>query len=222
MQPYDQPTRYYSTAIGVRSGLLAKVAGLLAFAMVFTAGGALVGTAAPGLGLPAMIVALVLSFVLAFVREVPLLNLGVMYLLTTLIGVGLGGIISHYIAAGAGVVVVQAAGTTVLMTIGLSAYALVTRRDFSGLGSWLFFGLLALLAAMIVGIFVGGGLLQFGIGLVGAVLFSLYLIYDVQRARVAADTLPNAIMLAVSIYLDVINLFLMLLRIFGFAGNSRD
>lgn len=219
-QPYDIP--YAGQATAARSGLLGKVAGLLAFSMAFTAVGALVGLRAPMLGMPALIGVLILSFVVSLARNVSGLNLILLYTLTTLMGVGLGGIIVVYVQAGAGAIVVQAAGTTALLTLGLSTYALTTKRDFSGLGSKLFLALIGLIAASVVGIFVQATILQMAIGLGGAILFSLYLIYQIQQARYVEDTLGNAIIVAVGIYLSVINLFLSLLRIFtGFSGGRN-
>lgn len=219
--PYD--VQYYSGARTLtRSGLLAKVAGLLAFSMAFTAVGGLVGVELPGLALPALIGVLILSFVVSLARNVAGLNLILLYTLTTLMGVALGGIIDVYLQAGAGTVVVEAGGTTALLTVGLSAYALTTKRDFSGLGSKLFLALLGLIAVSIVSIFVHATMLEILIGLAGSILFSVYLIYEVQQARFVEDTLPNAIVLAVGIYLSIINLFLSLLRLFTGVSGSRN
>jgi modulator of FtsH protease len=216
--PYELP--YLGSATAAKSGLLAKVAGLLAFSMAFTAAGAVVGLRIPEISFLAIIGVLVLSFVLGFARNVAGLNLILMYTLTTLMGIGLGGILDVYLSAGAGVVVVQAAGTTGLLTVGLAAYALTTKRDFSNLGGKLLVALIALIAASIVGIFVQATILQMVIGFAGAVLFSLYLIYQIQMTRYAEDTLPNAIILAVGIYMSIVNLFLSLLRIFSIAGGG--
>jgi FtsH-binding integral membrane protein len=218
--PYD--VRYYSGAGALtRSGLLAKVAGLLAFSMAFTALGGLVGVRAPGLALPAMIGVLILSFVVSLARNVGGLNLILMYALTALMGVALGGIVDVYLQAGAGAIVVEAGATTALLTFGLSAYALTTKSDFSGLGSKLFLALLGLIAASVVGIFVHATILEIAIGLGGAIIFSLYLVYEVQRARFVEDTLPNAIIVAVGIYLSIINLFLSLLRLMTALQSGR-
>jgi modulator of FtsH protease len=218
---FDIP--YYSTATtAARSGLLAKVAGLLAFSMAFTAVGAVVGVQFPGLGLPAMIGALILSFVIGFARKVQGLNLILMYTLTALMGVGLGGIIEAYLAAGAGAVVVEAGGTTALLTLGLSVYALTTKTDFSSLGSKLFLAVLGLIAVSIVSIFVQATILEIVIGLAGSIIFSLYLVYQIQQARMVEDTLPNAIIIAIGIYLSVINLFLSLLRLFTAVGGGSS
>jgi modulator of FtsH protease len=216
--PYELP--YAGSATVARSGLLAKVAGLLAFSMAFTAAGAVVGLTLPELSFPAILGVLVLSLVLGVARNVSGLNLILMYLLTTLMGVGLGGILDAYLSAGAGTVVVQAAGTTGVLTVGLAVYALTTKRDFSSIGGKLLIALLALIAASVVGIFVQATLLQAVIGFGGAVLFSLYLIYQIQATRYVEDTLPNAIILAVGIYMSIVNLFLSLLRIFSLTGGG--
>jgi FtsH-binding integral membrane protein len=213
--------RLESAAAG--AGLLGKVLGLLAFSMLFTAVGAFVGTRlGPGLALPATIGMMLISFGLGFARNVAGLNLVLMYALTFLAGIALGGIVTVYVAAGAGGVVVQAAATAAVLTTGLSLYGLTTRRDFSGLGSKLFFAVLALIAASVVGIFFASSLLQLAIGLAGALIFSLYILYEVQQARYAEDTLGNAILIAVGLYLSIFNLFLSLLRIFGLFGSSDE
>ncbi len=217
--PYELP--YAGLATGTRSGLLSKVAGLLAFSMAFTAAGAVVGLQLPALGMPAIIGVLILSFVMGAARNVPTLNLVLMYTLTTLMGVGLGGILTAYLAAGAGGIVVQAAGTTAVLSVGLCAYALTTKRDFSDLRGKLFIGLLALIAASIVGIFVQATILQVLIGLGGAILFSLYLVMQIQQAKYAQDTMGNAILISVGIYMSIVNLFLSLLRLFTGVGGSR-
>ena len=208
-----------------RGGLLGKVFGLLAFSMAFTAAGALVGLRlGPGLAMPATIGMMILSFALSFARRVAGLNLVLMYQLTFLAGIALGGIVMVYVAAGAGTIVLEAAAMTAVMTAGLSIYGLTTGRDFSGLMPKLFFAMLALVAASFIGIFLQATLLQLGFGLAGAVIFSLYILFEVQQIRYAEDTLPNAIIIAVGLYLSIFNLFLSLLRILGIFGGfgSRD
>lgn len=219
----DSYTGPRAETTAARGGLLGKVFGLLAFSMAFTAVGALVGTQlGPALALPATIGMMIISFALGFARNVPVLNLGLMYLLTFLAGIALGGIVTVYLAAGAGGVVLQAAVMTAVITFGMSIYGLTTQRDFSGMGSKLFVGVLALVAASLVGIFVSSSILQLGIGLAGSVIFSLYILYQVQQVRYAEDTLGNAILIAVGLYLSIFNLFLSLLRVLGFLGSSDE
>lgn len=220
--PYELP--YYGATTASRSGLLAKVAGLLAFSMAFTTLGAIVGTQFQALAFPAIIGVLVLSLILTFARNVPVLNLVLLYTLTTLMGIGLGGIIEAYLQAGAGGIVVEAGATTAVLTVGLAAYALTTKRDFSSLGGKLFIAVLALIAVSIVSIFIHATLLEIVIGLAGSIIFSLYLVFQIQQARLIDDSLPNAIIVAVGIYLSIINIFLSLLRLFtavSGGGSSR-
>jgi FtsH-binding integral membrane protein len=89
------------------------------------------------------------------------------------------------------------------------------------MGGILFVGLIGVIVASVVGIFVQLPLLYIGISAVAALLFTGFLVFDLNRVATSRDaTEGQAIMLAVSVYLDIINLFLALLRLFGFAGGS--
>lgn len=90
---------------------------------------------------------------------------------------------------------------------------------FETVGRYLFVGLIAVLIGSIIGIFINGvfNLMAW----VGALLFSLYIGYDFYRAQQYTPTLDNAVDCALDIYLDIINLFLRLLRILG-RRSSRD
>lgn len=210
---------------GVRSsGLLSKVFGLLAFSMVFSAVGGVIGYHfARGMILPLIILEIGLLIGLYVGRNKEGLNLALLYGFTFVSGMTLGPVVWAYNAAGLGVIVVEALVVTGAMTVGLSAYALTTKRDLSGMAPYLTMGLIGLIVASLVGIFVGGGLFSGLIGFAGAALFSLFLVYDVQRARSAEDTMGNAVMITVGIYLNIINLFLSLLRLLSYLqGGSRD
>jgi FtsH-binding integral membrane protein len=77
--------------------------------------------------------------------------------------------------------------------------------------------------ASLVGIFVQLPILYIIISAVAAVLFTGFLVFDLNRvAQSRGATEGQAILLAVSVYLDIFNLFLALLRLFGFASDSRD
>jgi FtsH-binding integral membrane protein len=109
----------------------------------------------------------------------------------------------------------------------LSAYAWTTKRDLSGMGAYLMAGLLAVLLAGLVGIVlsffgISMGVFGFLLSVVTAVLFSGFVMYDMQRLRYAREGLDDPIMLAVSIYLSIFNLFLAILRIFGYLQSSDD
>ena len=104
----------------------------------------------------------------------------------------------------------------------MSLYGYTTQRDLTGWGSFLFMGLIGLVIAMVVGYFVHSSALQFLISVAGVLIFTGLTAYDTQKIKeiyyVGDDgtvTGRKAIMGALSLYLDFINLFLMLLRLMG-------
>jgi modulator of FtsH protease len=213
------------TALAERPAVLGKVLGLLGFAFVFTAGGAVIGrTLGPGAFLLAIVGSFGTLIALQFLKERSPLNLGLLYAFATFEGIFLGLILEAYVARGLGGVVLDAAGTTAAVTLAAGAYGYTTRRDLSGMRSILFVGLLGVVIASVVGIFVQLPLLYIGVSAVAAVLFTGFLVFDLNRvANSRGASEGQAILLAVSVYLDIINLFVALLRLFGFAaGGSRD
>lgn len=108
---------------------------------------------------------------------------------------------------------------------GLAIYGTVTRRSLAGMGSFLFMGLIGVVLASVVGIFWHNDALQFVISFIGVIVFSGLAAYDAQRLKAMALATPAgatetyAIVGALALYLDFINLFLFLLR---FLGNRRD
>src|SRR5205823_13047317 len=108
-------------------------------------------------------------------------------------------------------------------TLAAGAYGYATKGDVTGLGGILFVGVIGVVVSSLVGIFMQLPLLSMGLSAVAAVLFTGFLVFDLNRvAKSRGATEGQAILLAVSVYLDIFNLFLALLRLFGFAGSSRD
>jgi hypothetical protein len=114
--------------------------------------------------------------------------------------------------------------TTFFITGGMfgamAVYGTVTKRDLTSWGSFLFMGLIGMIIAMVVNIFLQSTMLYWLISFAGVLIFTGLTAYDVQKIRgMAVDgTFPQnklAIYGALRLYLDFINLFLMLLRIFG-------
>jgi FtsH-binding integral membrane protein len=104
----------------------------------------------------------------------------------------------------------------------MSLYGYTTKRDLTGWGSFLFMGLIGLLIAMVVGAFLQSSALQFVISVMGVLIFTGLTAYDTQKIKeiyyVGDDgTIAGrkAIIGALSLYLDFINIFLFLLRLFG-------
>jgi hypothetical protein len=104
----------------------------------------------------------------------------------------------------------------------MSLYGYTTKRDLTGLGSFLFMGLIGVIIAMLVNLFLQSSALGFAISVIGVLVFVGLTAYDTQKIKeqyYAGDdgTVAGrkAIMGALRLYLDFINLFLMLLRLFG-------
>ncbi len=228
MYDYSRGTPYvdYRTdvALADRPAVLGKVMGLLGFAFLFTAGGAVIGrTLGPGAFLLSIVGSFGTLIALQFLRDRAPLNLALLYGFATFEGMALGLILEAYVARGLGGAVFNAAATTAAVTLAAGAYGYTTKRDLSGLGGILLVGLIGVVVASVVGIFVQLPLLYIIISAVAAVLFTGFLVFDLNRvANSRGATEGQAILLAVSVYLDIFNLFLALLRLFGFAGSSRD
>lgn len=105
---------------------------------------------------------------------------------------------------------------------GTSLYGYTTKRDLSKFGSFLFMGLIGIFIASIVNIFIGSTALQFAISVIGVLVFTGLTAYDTQAIKEMYNELDGsdvagkkAIMGALRLYLDFINLFIMLLQLFG-------
>ncbi|HEY9215035.1 MAG TPA: Bax inhibitor-1/YccA family protein, partial [Ancylobacter sp.] len=101
-----------------------------------------------------------------------------------------------------------------------------TSRSLSGMGSFLMMGLFGIIIASVVNIFLGSSMLQFIVSVAGVLVFAGLTAYDTQRIKemyFAGDddvvAGRKAIMGALTLYLDFINLFLMLLQLFGNRNN---
>ncbi len=223
-QLYNQTYVGATQAQATGSTLMAQVLGLLGFSFAFTAVGALVGIQlGPGGYLVGLITSLVTLVALTLLKERTPLNLVLLYAFATADGLLLGGILEEYVQAGLGGAIVDAAGTTAVVTLAASAYGVSTKRDLTKLRGILTIGLFALLGALIVGLFVHLAAFQLAIAVIGALLFTGFITLDMQRvARTRSASEGEAILMAVSIYLDIVNLFLFLLQIFGLGQSNRD
>jgi len=115
--------------------------------------------------------------------------------------------------------------TTSAMFGALALYGTITRRSLAGVGQFAFMGLIGVVIASIVGIFWQNSMFQFVLSVCGVVVFTALTAWDAQRLKAMALALPDgrvgsyAVVGALSLYLDFINLFLFLLRLFGGRRN---
>lgn len=176
-----------------------------------------------GLALPLFLVQLVVAFVLSLaIRRISAtVGLLLFFAYAAITGVTLGFVLLTYEIGS-----IVTAGSSAAAVFGAAAiYGAVTKRDLSSLGRYLFMGLVGLLVAMLVNLFVGWNWLSFGISVAGVVIFTALTAYDVQKiqrgdyAAWAGSMEKGAVFGAFHLYLDFINLFFMLLRLFG---NGRS
>lgn len=158
---------------------------------------------------------------LYFVKTKPGINLAVLFAFTFVSGLTLTPILVRTLSmAGGGSIVANAFILTSVAFAGLSLFAMKTDRDFSSMGKMLFITLIVIIVASVINIFFGSPILQLAIASVGAVLFSAFILYDTQNIIKGAYSTP--IEGAIALYLDFLNLFIMLLQILGIMGNSDD
>jgi hypothetical protein len=139
-----------------------------------------------------------------------------------LMGLSLAGIFLVFTGASIARVFFISAATFAAMSL----YGYTTGSDLSRFGAFLFMGLIGIVIASLVNIFVGSNALQFAISVIGVIVFTGLTAYDTQRIKqvyLASDpvnmTTKKAILGALTLYLDFINLFVMLLQL---TGQRRD
>lgn len=151
----------------------------------------------------------------------PIAAAGLFLFYSALTGVTLSVIFLIYTAAS----ITQTFIVTSAMFGAMAVFGTVTKRSLAGWGQFLFMGLIGVIIASVVGIFWQNDALQFVISFVGVIVFTGLTAWDAQRLKHLAVSLPDgragsfAVVGALSLYLDFINLFLFLLRL---TGSRRD
>lgn len=210
---------------------LASVYAWMSAGLALTAGVALITVSTPALlglvlgnqivffALMAAQLGLVIGVSAAINRISPTTATALFLLYAALTGLTLAVILLAYTGA--------SIASTFFVTAGMfgsmSLYGAVTKRDLSGWGSFLFMGLIGVVIASVVNIFLGSDTLSWVMAMVGVVVFTGLAAYDTQKLRAlarqgfadAGAERKGAIIGALALYLDFINLFLMLLRLFG-------
>jgi FtsH-binding integral membrane protein len=199
--------------------LLGQVMGFVAVTVGFAALGAYLGrdlSGATGLVLFIGAFACIIGLNVAAARGREQLAIGLLFGLGLLLGLAVAPVIADYAEADPSALW-QAAGATAAFVAGCGAYGYATSRDLSSWARTLFWALLALIVFGIVAIFVsipGSHVIYAAAGLV---IFGGFTIYDFNRLRRASP--DGAIVIAASIFLDIFNVFLLLLDLFG---GGRD
>jgi modulator of FtsH protease len=205
---------------------VAKTYALLSATLVMTAAAAVYGansTVAWQHPLILMIAgfACLLAVMFLGMRESPV-ALPLVFAFSALQGMVLGPLLEVYAHMPNGMgplTIIEATSTTAIVFAALTLYAAISKRNFSFMASFLFVGLILVVIASFANIFLHIPALSLVIAGVSAMVFSGYILVDTSNMLRAGQT--NPVLMVVALYLDILNLFLALLRPFA-AFNSRD
>ena len=146
-------------------------------------------------------------------------GIGVIFAITGLLGFGLGSILSVYLTLPKGPEIIATAfGGTGLIFLGLSGYALTSKRNFSFLGGFVFAGMMVVVIAMLANIFLAMPALSLAISGAIILLMSAFILFDTSRIINGGET--NYIMATYGLYLSMFNIFVSLLQILGIMGDE--
>jgi modulator of FtsH protease len=201
---------------------------LLAVTMVPTIIGAYIGmaTASVVMAHPIMSTLIMLAAVIGLQFGIAAnrnsgVGIALLLLMTGLLGWWLGPILNFVLTMKNGVQLVgyAAAGTGIIF-FGMGAIATTTKRDFSYMGKFLFVGMVALLIAMLANLWLQIPALALTISTLVIVVFSLFLLYDLNRIVRGGET--NYIMATTGVYLSLINIFASLLQLLTALSGDRE
>jgi len=193
---------------------------LLSMTLLFSAATAYVGVAmnaSNGMALVADIVAIaMLWFVLPRTAN-SAAGIPVIFGITGLLGFGLGPVLSFYLKINPSIVMTALGGTGAIF-LGLSAYALTTRKDFSFLAGFLMVGMFVVLGAALLNIFLGMPALFLMVNVAVIMIMSGFILFETSQIVNGGET--NYIMATASLFLSLLNLFQALLHLLGAFGRD--
>ena len=195
---------------------------LLSMTLLFSAAMAMVSI---WIGLPPMVSMVcsiaaigLLWFVLPKVQD-SAAGIGIVFLCTGLLGLGIGPMLSSYLALPNGPsIVATAMGGTGVIFLALSGYVLTTKRDFSFMGGFLMVGLIVIFGAVLVNLFTAIPALSLAISAGMILLMSGFILFDTSRIINGGET--NYIRATVSLFINIFNLFTSLLHLLGVLGDD--
>jgi len=184
--------------------------GLLAFASIAM-------QASHGIAFGATIVGILLLWFVLPRTQNSAAGIPVIFAITGLLGFGLGPMLSYYLTVNPSIVMVAMGGTGTIF-LGLSGYALTTRKDFSFLGGFVFVGLLVAIGAMVANLFLAIPALALAISAAVIMIMSGYILMQTSRMIDGGET--NYISATAGLFIAILNIFTSLLHILGAFGND--
>jgi modulator of FtsH protease len=233
MLPNMPNTQTYSGSQGVaelQNRVLRNTYLLLAVSMVPTVLGALIGVqlnfGSFMVGSPIMGFLLFLGIAMAFmfgIEKTKETGMGVALLLgfTFFMGLMLSNILRVALGfSNGGMLIAMAAGGTGAIFFTLAGVASTTKRDFSGIGKFLFAGVVLLVVASLASIVFHIPAMALAVSAIAVVIFSAYILYDINRIVHGGET--NYITATLAVYLDIYNIFVSLLNLLMIFSGRRD
>lgn len=217
------------TTVQMRNKVLRNTYWLLALSMLPTIAGAWLGlnygfALFAGSPMVSMIAFLAIAFGFMFaIERFKNSGVGVALLLgfTFFMGLMLTRLLSFVLgfSNGASLIMLAFGGTAAIFGV-MATAATVSKRDFSGLGKWLFMGVIVILLASVANIWLQLPALMLTVSVIAIAIFSAYILFDVQRVVNGGET--NYVTATLAIYLDLYNIFTNLLAILGVLGGNRN
>jgi modulator of FtsH protease len=141
----------------------------------------------------------------------------VIFAITGLLGFGLGPMLSYYMSVNPNIVMLAMGGTGTIF-LGLSGYALTTRKDFSFMGGFIFVGMLVAIGAMLLNLFLGIPALALAVSAAVIMIMSGFILFQTSAMIHGGET--NYISATAGLFIAILNIFTSLLHIFGAFGDD--
>ncbi|MGN7941465.1 Bax inhibitor-1/YccA family protein [Virgibacillus sp. 6R] len=199
-----------------------KVLITFVISLLFATAGLYFGQFVPtALMIPLAIAELIMIIAAFWLRRRKSVGYTFIYLFSVISGITTFPIVSHYASMAGAQVVLMAFGATFGIFAVMATIGAKTKKDLSFLSTFLLVALLAIIFVGIYSIFVplnSSGMVAYSV--IGAIVFSLYIVYDFNQMKRMSITEEDVPLLALSLYLDFINLFINLLRILGILSSD--
>jgi len=193
---------------------------LLSMTLIFSAFMAYLSiamNASQGMGLVATIVGIVMLWFVLPRTANSASGIPVIFAITGLLGFGIGPMVAFYLSVNPSIVMTALGGTGIIF-LGLSGYALTTRKDFSFMGGFLMVGMLVIIGASLLNIFLGIPALSLTVSAGVIMIMSGFILYETSSIIHGGET--NYIMATASLFLSILNLFSALLHLLGALGGD--
>lgn len=193
---------------------------LLSITLVFSAFAAYLSIAmqaSQGMGLVATIAGIVMLWFVLPRTANSATGIPVIFLITGLLGFGIGPMVAYYLAVNPSIVMTALGGTGVIF-LGLSGYALTTRKDFSFMGGFLMVGLFVIIGASFLNLFMGIPALSLAVSAGVIMIMSGLILYQTSAIIHGGET--NYIMATAGLFLSLLNMFTALLHLLGALGDD--